>query len=65
MVVSPKGVDSKDKAKKLVGKKVAYNTGKKDISGEVTSTHGNKGNIRVKFETGMPGQAIGGKVKIN
>lgn len=65
MVVSPKGVDSKDKAKKLVGKKVTYSTGKKDINGEVTSTHGNKGNVRVKFEMGMPGQAIGGKVKIN
>jgi len=65
MVIAIDGVDSLDKARELVGKKVAYNTGKKDIQGEIKSSHGNKGAVRVLFETGMPGQAIGKKVKVN
>jgi len=65
MVVLVDGVDSREAADKLVGKKVTYNTGKKDISGEVRSPHGNKGALRVLFETGMPGQAIGQKVTVN
>jgi large subunit ribosomal protein L35Ae len=65
MIVHVTGVKTKEEAKKLVGKKVAYNTGKKDMMGVVASSHGNSGALRVKFETGMPGQAIGQKVKIN
>jgi len=49
----------------LIGKKVVYNTGKKDINGEITSAHGNSGALLIRFETGMPGQAIGKKVIIN
>ena len=64
MVVIVDGVGDKDAAAKLVGKKVVFNTGKKDIAGEVRSSHGNKGALRVLFETGMPGQAIGQKVSI-
>ena len=65
MVVKPEASSSKDDAVKLVGKKVAFNTGKKDMLGEVVSAHGNSGAVRVKFETGMPGQAIGQKVKFS
>ncbi len=65
MIVAIEGVDSKDKAEKFVGKSVTFNTGKKDISGKVASTHGNSGAIRVIFETGMPGQCLGKEVKIN
>jgi len=64
MVVLVKDVDSREAASKLVGKKVTYNTGKKDITGEIRSAHGNKGALRVLFETGMPGQAIAQKVSI-
>lgn len=58
----------KKKAENLIGKSVTYNCeGKlnKIIKGEVRSVHGNKGAVRVLFETGMPGQAIGQKVVIN
>ena len=65
MIVQVEGTDSKEKAEKLVGKKVVFNTGKKDLSGQVTKAHGNSGAILVRFKTGMPGQAIGQKVKIN
>ena len=64
MIIVVNGVDSRDKAKGLVGKKVVFNTGKKDISGKVASAHGNSGAIRVIFETGMPGQSLAQKVKI-
>lgn len=63
MIVKPESSSSKDDATKLVGKKISYNTGKKDMVGEVVSAHGNSGAVRVKFESGMPGQAIGQKVK--
>ena len=64
MIVIVENVNKKEDAQKLVGKKVVYNTGKKDILGKVSGAHGNKGAVRVIFETGMPGQAIGKKVKI-
>ncbi|KYK26021.1 hypothetical protein AYK26_01075 [Euryarchaeota archaeon SM23-78] len=64
MVIIVEGVNKKEDAQKLVGKKVMYNTGKKDITGKISSAHGNKGAVRAIFETGMPGQALGQKVKI-
>ncbi len=67
MVILASGVEDKDKAKALVGKKVIYTcTGKtkKEIVGKITAIHGGKGAVRALFETGMPGQAIGTKVRI-
>ncbi|MGV8171580.1 MAG: 50S ribosomal protein L35ae [Candidatus Woesearchaeota archaeon] len=64
LVVKVNDVDSKDKAQKFVGKKVIYNTGKKDIIGKINATHGNSGALRAVFEQAMPGQALGQKVKI-
>jgi len=64
MIVLVEGVDSREKAKSYVGKAVVWSSGKKDIKGEVRSPHGNKGALRVLFENGMPGQAIGQEVKI-
>ena len=65
MIVEIKGMDKKDKRKELVGKKVVWTSpGKKTITGIIKRFHGNKGALRVKFEKGMPGQAIGTKVKI-
>lgn len=65
MIIIVKDITTREEAAKLVGKKVVYNTGKKDITGEVRSAHGNSGALRVLFETGMPGQAIGKAVAIN
>jgi large subunit ribosomal protein L35Ae len=64
MIIIVEGIGKKEDAKKLVGKKVVYNTGKKDIIGKISSSHGNTGAVRAIFSTGMPGQAIGKKVKI-
>ena len=65
MIVQVSNVDTKEKASKLVGKKVVWKTpGGKQMSGAVTSIHGNSGALRVRFDTGMPGQSIGQKVSI-
>ena len=65
MIIAIPGVSSREDAAKLVGKTATYNTGKKDMIGEIRSAHGNSGAIRVLFETGMPGQAIGKTITIN
>jgi large subunit ribosomal protein L35Ae len=56
---------NREAAHKLVGKKVTFTTesGKKMV-GEVRAAHGNKGAVRVMFDTGMPGQCIGQKATI-
>lgn len=65
MIVEVNGIDDKEKASKLVGKKVVWKTSAgKAISGKIASIHGNSGALRVIFETGMPGQSIGTKVAI-
>lgn len=66
MIIQALGVD-KQKAESLVGKKVVYTCegkDKKQITGEIRSAHGNSGAMRVLFEKGMPGQAIGQKVEV-
>ncbi len=64
MIILVDSVDSKEKAEKLVGKKVTWTNSKTTITGEITAPHGGKGAVRALFEKGMPGQAIGQKVEI-
>ena len=65
MIMLVDGVDSKEKANTLIGKKVTWSSpAKKEIKGLVKSAHGCKGALRVLFEKGMPGQSLGQKVKI-
>jgi len=65
MVIRVKSVNTKEEAQKMIGKKVTWkSTTGKEIKGEVTNTHGNKGVLRVQFEKGLPGQSIGGKVSV-
>jgi len=65
IIVKVEGVDRKDKAEPLVGKEVVWKSpANKEIKGKVASAHGNKGAVRVIFETGMPGQSVGTKVEI-
>ncbi len=67
LLILPYGCDNREKASKLVGKKVSWKNpeGKgKVINGKVAAAHGGKGVIRVIFEKGLPGQAITTKVDI-
>ena len=67
MIVKVKGIDTKEKAEKLIGKKVTWKTPtNKEISGEISASHGNKGAVRAIFsEKGLPGQALGRQVIIS
>ncbi len=65
MVVHVNEHDTKEKALSLIGKKVVWTSpAGKEIAGSVLAVHGGKGAVRVRFATGMPGQAIGKKVKV-
>lgn len=62
------GADSKEKAKKFIGKEVSWKSNGKEpkiIKGKISATHGNKGVLRAIFEKGLPGQAIGTEVLVN
>ena len=63
MIVKIEGIVTKEQAEKLMGKKVVWKTPTgKEIAGKISGAHGNKGVVRVRFEKGMPGQAIGAEV---
>jgi large subunit ribosomal protein L35Ae len=65
VLVRLNNVDSKEKAKKFLGKKLVWKSPSgKEIKGEIIALHGNKGIIRAKFERNLPGQAITTKVQI-
>ncbi len=58
-------VDSKTKASDLIGKKTEWKTlSGKTIQGKITRVHGNKGAVITRMEKGLPGTAIGTKIKI-
>ena len=65
LIVTVDGVDTRKKAEKLLEKKVEWKTSTgKTIKGVVKALHGNKGAVRVLFEKGLPGQALGKEVMI-
>ena len=65
MVLKVPGVDNKDKASKLIGKKVVWKTSAgREMVGQITNIHGNSGALRVRFDIGLPGQSIGTKVVV-
>ncbi|MFH1210891.1 MAG: 50S ribosomal protein L35ae [archaeon] len=65
MVVKVDSSKSKKDAEKMIGKKVTWTSpAGKEIIGKITQPHGNKGALRVLFEKGMPGQAVGREVKV-
>ncbi len=64
-LIEVEGVDSREKAGKLVGKEVEWKSpAGKIIKGKISSAHGNKGVVRAIFEKGLPGQAVTTGVEI-
>lgn len=64
-LIMVEGIDNREKAGALVGKKVIWKSPSgKIITGEIKAPHGNKGIVRAIFEKGLPGQAITEKVVI-
>jgi len=65
MLVEVEGVDNKEKAEKMIGKKLLWKSpGNKEIKGEFIGVHGGKGVLRAKFERNLPGQAITNRVEV-
>ncbi|MEM2995221.1 MAG: 50S ribosomal protein L35ae [Candidatus Bathyarchaeia archaeon] len=57
-------VNSIADASRLIGRKVAWKTGKNKIIGKIVALHGNKGLVRARFRKGLPGQALGTTVEL-
>lgn len=55
---------SVSEASQLIGRKVAWKSGKDKIIGKIVDTHGNKGLVRARFRRGLPGQALGTTVEL-
>ena len=51
-------------AGKLIGKKVAWKSGKNTIIGKIVALHGKKGLVLARFRRGVPGQALGTTVEL-
>ena len=65
MIIKVEGYSDKEKAKELIGKAVKWTSpAGKELKGRVAAVHGNSGAVRAVFDTGMPGQSVGTKVKI-
>lgn len=65
MILKISGVTDKEKASKLINKKVTWKSpAGKELTGEIKALHGNKGTVRAYFPIGLPGQSIGTKVKV-
>lgn len=64
-LIEVSGVDTREKAGKLIGKEVDWKSpAGKIISGKIAGAHGNKGLVRAIFEKGLPGQAVTTEVEI-
>ena len=57
-------VDSVTYKGQLIGRKVEWKGEKKTLFGKISSFHGKNGVMIVKFKKGVPGKAIGTKVKL-
>ncbi len=56
---------TRKEAEKFIGKEVTWKSpAGKEIKGEISGAHGNKGLVRAIFEKGLPGQAITTDVEI-
>jgi large subunit ribosomal protein L35Ae len=57
------GVDPSD-AKRIIGAKVGWPVDDPKIYGKIIGVHGRTGTLRVRFNRGVPGQALGSRVRI-
>ena len=58
--------ETAEEAEKVIGKTVTWTSPSgKEIKGKISALHGRNGNVRAIFaETGLPGQSLGKKIKV-
>ena len=65
MIIQVENIDKREKAKHLIGKRVLWlSPTKKELTGVIKKEHGNNGALRVIFDKGLPGQALGTNIAI-
>jgi large subunit ribosomal protein L35Ae len=57
-------INSVSEASRLIGRKVAWKSGKNRIAGKIVALHGKKGLVRARFKKGVPGQALPATVEL-
>jgi len=57
-------VNSTSLAGQLFNRKVVWKQGDTKLIGKIRGSHGKKGVVKVKFQKGVPGQALGTKVEL-
>lgn len=55
-IVQFAGIRSSRQAAGLLGRKVVWSVGKREIIGKIVAVHGNNGLVRVRFRRGQPGK---------
>ncbi|MEM3551274.1 MAG: 50S ribosomal protein L35ae [Candidatus Bathyarchaeia archaeon] len=63
-IIQFKHINCQSEASRLIGRKVAWRSGKNKISGKIVALHGNKGLVRARFRKGLPGQTLGETVEL-
>ena len=57
-------VNSASIAGQLINRKVVWKQGDSKLIGKIAGSHGKKGVVKVKFQKGVPGQALGTTVEL-
>ena len=57
-------VNSASLAGQLINRKVVWKQGDSKFIGKIVGSHGKKGVVKVKFQKGVPGQALGTTVEL-
>ena len=57
-------VNSASLAGQLINRKVVWKQGNSKLMGKIAGSHGKKGVVKVKFQKGVPGQALGTTVEL-
>jgi len=57
-------VNSASLACQLINRKVVWKQGDIKLIGKIAGSHGKKGVVKVKFQKGVPGQALGTTVEL-
>jgi large subunit ribosomal protein L35Ae len=63
-IASIEKVNSREEAKKFIGKKVEIAFSKSSIKGVIVKAHGDKGRVVIRFRRGLPGQAMNQEIKL-